>query len=321
MQCAKTLNSKGLSCTILEKGSAVGGHVAEWHTCYPFDLTGTQITDTLAASLPNTQIVCNAAVADIRRTDGNFAVASGNTVYNARAVVIATGYNLFDATIKEELGYKVYPRVITSADLEAAWKNGKAPFDVSDTDTPRFAIVHCVGSRDLKCNATHCSKVCCMAAVKAATELKRHYPNCQVTNYYMDLRMFDTGYEELYHSAQVDSNVQFVRGRVSEVSLGNMGRVKLKSEDTLLGIPVADRVHGMVLMIGMQPSAPIAIDGTQLDANSNGFVAVPDKLNANATAHPGIFTAGACKGPKNITETLSDAQAAACAAEAYLKQK
>lgn len=320
LECARQLAQKGYSITLMDSANQVGGHVAQWNNCYPFEHTGHEIVNELRQR-GNIQLIPRTRVSNIEHYGNTFRVSfyGGEQNFDARAVIIATGFTPFDASIKEELGYGVYPRVITSVELEKAWCEGILPFDTSDTDTPRFAIVHCVGSRDLKCGVTHCSKVCCMAGIKAAKELKEHYPTCQVTNYYMDLRMFDSLYEELYHSAQIDCNVQFVRGRISEISLGNQSRLKLKSEDTLLGTPIVDRVHGVVLMVGMQPTTPITINGIPLTKNINGFLAPASPINPNTTEHEGVFVAGTCKGPKTITETLADAKATALEVDTYLK--
>lgn len=319
LECARQLAPKGYSITLMDSAPQVGGHVARWHNCYPFEKTGQEIVNELRQR-GNIQLIPRTRVSNIEHYGNTFRVSfyGGEQNYDAHSVIITSGFTPFDASIKEELGYGVYPRVITSVELEKAWTEGRLPFDTSDSETPRFAIVHCVGSRDLKCGVTHCSKVCCMAGIKAAKELKEHYPTCQVTNYYMDLRMFDSQYEELYHSAQIECNTQFVRGRISEISLGNLGRLKLKSEDTLLGTPVVDRVHGVVLMVGMQPSSTISVNGTPLKTNINGFLAPASHLNPNTTDIAGLFIAGACKGPKTITETLADAKAATLEVDTYL---
>lgn len=319
LECARQLAQRGHSITLMDSAPQVGGNVANWHNCYPFDKTGQEIINELRQR-GNIQLIPRTRVNNIEHYGNTFRVSffGGEQNYDARCVVLTTGFTPFDASIKEELGYGVYPRVITSIELEKAWGEGRLPFDTSDTEAPRFAIVHCVGSRDLKCGVTHCSKVCCMAGIKAAKELKKHYPTCQVTNYYMDLRMFDLQYEELYHSAQIECNTQFVRGRISEISLGNLGRLKLKSEDTLLGTPIVDRVHGVVLMVGMQPGTVITINNQPLTVNSNGFLAPKSNLNPNTTEIEGLFVAGACKGPKTITETLADAKAASLEIDSYL---
>ncbi len=315
LACARELAKQNLRITVIEKSDTIGGHVGYWSECFPFEMTGTELVEKLKDD--RVKILKNTAIEKIDKEEDHFRI----NALKSKSVVVATGFNLFDATIKEELGYGVYPHVITSEELENAWRENRLPFDTKGVDNPRFAIVHCVGSRDLKCNISHCSKVCCMVGTKAARELKRAYPNCQVTNFYMDLRMFDTGYEELYHEAQTLYNIQFVRGRISEISHGNQGRIKLKAEDTLLGVPVADRVHGVVLMVGMQPTKPLLVNNLPLKVNPNGFLEITEKVDANRTTEAGIFIAGTCKGPKTITETLADGKVAAMEVIEYLKTK
>ena len=111
-------------------------------------------------------------------------------------MVVATGFTLFDARRKEEYGYGIYDNVVTSADLERMMNEGAVR--LADGSTPRrIALLHCVGSRDEKVCQRHCSKVCCITGVKQAIELKKMFPEADVFNFYMDIRMFGAGYEEL----------------------------------------------------------------------------------------------------------------------------
>lgn len=316
LECAQKLCSKGYKVTLIEKKDSVGGHVAQWNYCFPFGTNGSTITNNIINNTPNIQIKTSTEVTAIDRDNDNYIVKTNTETISAKAILIANGYNLFDAQLKEELGYGVYSGVMTSEDLECQWRNGERP--LAGHKQPRFAIIHCVGSRDLKCDIHHCSKVCCMVGVKTAIEIKERYPDSQVTNYYMDLRMFDNGYEELYHKAQLDYNVQFVRGRVSEVSPTNEGRLAIRAEDTLLGKPIRDKVDALVLMVGMAPAKKITIDGEAMAINGNGFVQSLSHIETNKTERKGIFVAGGCKGPMNITEVLADARAAAAEIDNYL---
>ncbi|NJO70443.1 MAG: CoB--CoM heterodisulfide reductase iron-sulfur subunit A family protein, partial [Bacteroidetes bacterium] len=99
----------------------------------------------------------------------------------------------------------------------------------------RIGIVHCVGSRDEKAGNTYCSKVCCVTGVKQAIELKEQLPSSEIFNFYMDLRMYDRYFEDLYKEAQVKHHVQFIRGRLSEAFENPDGTVMIKIEDTLWG--------------------------------------------------------------------------------------
>ena len=319
LEAARNLAQKGYRVVVLERDAQLGGHVAQWHELYPFGRNGFLILKELGeeAQFSGAKIITNAEVVSIaRQGDGFLLTLSDGQVVESLSVLVATGFSLFDARLKEELGYGLYPGVLTASDLEQCWMRGEDPF--LQKQAPVFGIVHCVGSRDLKCGNNYCSKVCCMVAVKTAIALKKRYPGCQVTNFYMDLRMFDHGYEELYHSAQLDYGVQFVRGRVSEVSPEQHGRLRVKAEDTLLGLPVQLLADGVVLMTGMQPSEGIDCN-FKLERNNMHFLSsIPEMFNENATLEPGLFIAGSCKGPMTLTESVADARSSVLAIEEFL---
>lgn len=319
LEAARQLAMKGFNVIVFEKTAEAGGHAAQWHELFPFKQNGKQILHELAleAQKSGVQLRLNTPIEDVSRKDNQWEIHTGaNEKIKSRGVLIASGFALFDARQKEELGYGIYPQVITSEDLEKCWSQNRLPFEAPPK--PQFAIVHCVGSRDLKCHQAHCSKVCCMVGVKAAIELKKRYPSATVTNFYMDLRMFDHGYEELYHEAQLSHGVQFLRGRVSEIAPAGNGKVKVKAEDTLLGMPVSCLADGVILLTGMTPDETLG--HLPLPRNSMKFWSVPDKLlAANTTDCEGIFVAGSCKGPMTLTESVSDARSAAINIENYLK--
>jgi heterodisulfide reductase subunit A len=192
-------------------------------------------------------------------------------------------------------------------------KNGNPP--------KRVAFVHCVGSRDEKVNNRHCSKVCCATAVKQACEIRQLYPDCQVYNLYMDLRMFDRRFEDMYHEAQSKYHVNFIRGRLSEAGENREQQVVLKAEDTLAGRPLKLTVDLLVLMAGMEaPFMQKSLNAKLgLRTDTDGFLDTKNPFTQNNLSNiDGIFLAGACTGPKTIPETLADARAAAGLINAYL---
>jgi heterodisulfide reductase subunit A len=183
------------------------------------------------------------------------------------------------------------------------------------------AFVHCVGSRDEKVNNRHCSKVCCATAVKQACEIKELYPECEVYNLYMDLRMFDRRFEDMYHEAQSKFNVNFVRGRLSEAAENKEHQVVLKAEDTLAGKPLKLTVDLLVLMTGMEASHSQESLNARLGLRSDtdGFSVTKNAFTQNnLSSSEGIFFAGTCTGPKSIPETLADSRAAASLVNSYL---
>jgi heterodisulfide reductase subunit A len=185
----------------------------------------------------------------------------------------------------------------------------------------RIALLHCVGSRDEKVCQRHCSKVCCVTGVKQAIELKKLFPEADVFNFYMDIRMFGPGYEEMYREAQLAHNVHFVRGRISEVSPTIDGRLQIKAEDTLTGRPLKMGIDMLVLLIGMRSNDEnnSLESASGLRCQPSGFMQSKDSFLGNVESNvEGIFYAGAVTAPKNIGESLNEGTAAALAAAKWI---
>ncbi|MBQ9472847.1 MAG: CoB--CoM heterodisulfide reductase iron-sulfur subunit A family protein [Bacteroidales bacterium] len=229
------------------------------------------------------------------------------------AVILASGYTPFDAHRKEELGYGIYAGVHTSLDMERMLREGRIVNSIGDKPR-RVVFLQCVGSRDEKTGNHYCSKLCCVTAVKQAIEVSKMLPDTEVYIFYMDLRMWGQHFEELYRSAQEVYGVKFVRGRISEAAGTYDGRVQIKAEDTLLGLPLRITTDLLVLMVGMEAS-----DGTRKLSQmcgicgEYGFVQSSDPhLNDNSTLAPNLLAAGACKRPMTLTDAINDGRSAAC---------
>jgi heterodisulfide reductase subunit A len=256
----------------------------------------------------------------IESAHGGYQIAFSNGVnVHAKAVLVASGFELFEAAKKEEYGYGIYDHVITNADLEA-WMNGNK--DQRIPAAPKaIGFVHCVGSRDLKAGNSQCSKVCCMTAIKQAIEMKERFPNAEVYCFYMDLRLFGKKYEDFYINAQRDFGIHFVRGRVSEVSETIDGHLQVKAEDTLIGRPLKVQLDMLVLMAGMVANNQIKpiVEQAKLEIDSDGFLKSSDNItHIIESGKDGIFYAGACTGTKTVPETVAEARAAALAIHDYI---
>jgi heterodisulfide reductase subunit A len=239
----------------------------------------------------------------------------------AGCIVLATGYELFDARKKEEYGYGIYDNVITSAELEGLFKKGRK-ITTHDGKTPkRVGIIHCVGSRDEKVGNLYCSKVCCVTGVKQAIEIREMLPECEVFSFYMDLRMYDRNFEELYYEAQQKWGVNFIRGRLSECAENPDHSLVLKTEDTLTGRPLKMTVDLMILLVGFVPG-PETLKIAQmlgLKSGSDGFLLSSDEhVQDNSTSIPGVFLTGAVKGPACIVNAIADARATALQVKSFL---
>ena len=321
MEAAGQLLKLGYDPVIVERSDHLGGHVAGWHKLFPDMMSAADLVDKLAAGLDGATVYYNTRVANMNRLGDGYSFTLSNGVgLLCAAVLLASGFRLFDASKKEEYGYGIYDHVITNSDLEAWFNTGtdnRIPANPSN-----IAFVHCVGSRDLKAGNSQCSKVCCMTAIKQAIEMKEKFPQADIWCFYMDLRLFGKKYEDFYINAQRDYGVHFVRGRVSEVSEDIDGRVVLKAEETLAGRQVKLKADLLVLMAGMlcnEDTRNLA-SMVHADVDSDGFMRSRDNIYRICESNkPGLFFAGACTGTKTVPETLAEARAAALDIHNYLQ--
>lgn len=323
METAVQLKALGLTPVIVEKKGSLGGHVAQWNRLFPDMTPASKVLEPYEMALKEVDIYTDTEIASINYLQKGYTVVLSNGKnLRCKAVVLATGFKLFEAEKKEEYGYGIYDRVITNRDLEN-WFNTR-----SDERVPAkpaaIGFVHCVGSRDVKAGNSQCSKVCCITAIKQAIEMKEIFPDAEIYCFYMDLRLFGKKYEDFYINAQRDYGIHFIRGRVSEVAETIDGRVQVKAEDTLSGKPVKVKLDLLVLMSGIichRGNHDLA-RSVSLPVDEDGFFRSLDNIaGVTRTDRKGLFLAGTCTGPKTIPETLAEARSAALQVYQYLKAK
>jgi len=238
-------------------------------------------------------------------------------------IIVATGFHVFDASRMTNYGYGKLPGVYNALEVERlAASNGPTggEFVLRDGRKPKaVAIVHCVGSRDEHYN-TYCSKVCCMYSLKLA-HLVKERTGAEIYNFYIDMRTPGKGYEEFYHRL-IAENLHLVRGKVAEVTdiaeaPAEEGRLVVVAEDTLLGVIRRVPVDMVILSVAIEPQ-PDREDVRRMlnmSCSSEGFfLEKHPKLAPVSTMSDGIFIAGTCQGPKDIPETVAQAEAAAAEA-------
>jgi heterodisulfide reductase subunit A len=238
------------------------------------------------------------------------------------AIIVATGYQLFDGRRALEYGYGKYADVMSNLEMERLLSaSGPTEGKVvrpSNLEKPKHVVfVQCVGSRNERYNP-YCSRVCCMAAVKQARQIKEKNPDIQVTIFYIDMRAFGKGYEEFYETAARQYGVTFIRGRVSEIRQSfETNRLIVRAEDTLLGNPIEDEADIVVLSCGLEP--PEGIEDfcrmLGLQRSGDGFLLeAHPKLRPVETNTDGIFICGAVQAPKDIPDAVAQAKGAASSA-------
>ncbi len=245
------------------------------------------------------------------------------------ALILATGYKLFDVTEYPQFGYGTLPNVITAMEFErlinAAGPTHGHLLRLSDGRKPKsIGFINCVGARDVQKGVPHCSRVCCMYSIKNSVMCKQHDADADVTVYYADIRAFGKGFEEFYENARTRFGVKFVRGRVAEVSrYKDNGTLKVRVEDTETS-KLQEIEHDLIVINpGIQP--PDGLDDLavelNMDLSEEGYVNVEDTILAPVDSPiPGVYVCGCADGPKDIPDSVSAGSAAAMKATIVLSQ-
>ncbi|MFO7836481.1 MAG: CoB--CoM heterodisulfide reductase iron-sulfur subunit A family protein [Candidatus Thorarchaeota archaeon] len=249
---------------------------------------------------------------------------------NAGAIIIATGYDLFDVSRYPRLGYGKYQDVIHALEYERLI-NASGPtkghlIRLSDGAVPKsIGFIQCVGARDINKGVPHCSRICCMYGIKNAVMAKEHHPDIDVTVYYLDIRAFGKGFEEFYEMAKTRFGVNFMRGRVGEVyEDSDSDSLLVRVEDTTTG-QMLERKHDLIVLSpGVEPTSGLkkVAKTLNMDLDDTGYIGVPDTLTKPVdTKISGIFVCGCAEGPKDIPDSVASGSAAAMQATIALSKK
>jgi heterodisulfide reductase subunit A len=265
--------------------------------------------------------VCSKCVEACQKGCINFHMSDEEIVEKVGTIVVATGLEPYDPTAMDEYGYTRYENVLTSLELERLVNAGGPTrgelIRPTDHKRPRsIGFVQCVGSRQARKGGSYCSNVCCMNTVKSTLVLKEHYPDLDVKVFYMDMRAFGKGFEDLYTRSR-RLGVQYIRGLPGSVEETVDRSLRVAVENGAGGALEFHNLDMLVLAIGVKPSAKTQklqeMLGLQL--NPDGFfLEAHPKLQPVDAATRGVFYAGCAEGPKDIKETVTQASAAAARA-------
>lgn len=241
------------------------------------------------------------------------------------AIIISTGYDLFPVELLGEYGYGKIPDVIDGLTFERMTsQDGPTKGKIirpSDKNIPKeIVFIQCVASRDPDRYMPYCSRVCCMYTSKQAKLYKEQVPDGQVYVFYMDIRTDSKGYEEFFQKIIEEEGILYLRGRVSRLFRED-GKVRVLGVDTLLGRPVEILADMVVLATAIIPSQGVKELASRLrtTVDKYGFLTEAHiKLYPVESSTKGIFLAGCGQGPKDISDTVSQALATASKIQALL---
>jgi heterodisulfide reductase subunit A2 len=257
----------------------------------------------------------------------DFDMQPEETELQVGSILVAIGFQEFDARALGNYGYGRLPNVITSLELERMLNpSGVTRGHVvrpSDRATPRRVVfVQCVGARG-EGGRMYCSRFCCMNAVKDSMLIRQHDPEVEdVTILYTDLRAFGKGYDEFVQRSRDEESARYVRGRPAKIDrVPEDDTLEVFVEDTLAHEPKRLRADLVVLSVAAAPNDGAAglakVLGIETDAY--GFVARADAaISAVETARDGIYVCGSAVGPQVIPDCVAQASAAAARAGRFL---
>ncbi|MGQ9550797.1 MAG: FAD-dependent oxidoreductase [Candidatus Bathycorpusculaceae bacterium] len=257
--------------------------------------------------------VCKAEAIEYDQQDSEAALKVGS-------IILAPGFEAFDAKLKSEYGYGRYPNVVTSIEFErilsASGPYGGLVLRTSDGEIPKkIAFIQCVGSRDFQLGNNYCSAACCMYGIKEAVIAKEHTPSkLDCTIFYMDMRAYGKEFDAYYERAKEEWGIKFVRSRVAGVTEDPMTNnlfVHYVEEEN----PKTEEFDMVVLSIGMKPPKNIETLAKNLGIKLNRYnFCETGTFSPMETSKQGVFVCGAFSAPKDIPESVAQASGAAAKA-------
>ncbi|WP_443977023.1 4Fe-4S binding protein [Treponema succinifaciens] len=241
------------------------------------------------------------------------------------AIIVATGYNPISLEKFDEYAYSQSPDVVSSLEFERLC-NASGPTNghllrPSDGKEPKnIVFVQCVGSRcsaDSTKGHEYCSKICCMYTAKHAILTRDHYPDTNITVFYIDVRTPGKNFDEFYRRAVEQYGVHYIKGQVGKVTPLSDGTLDVQGSDLILNRQVHIKADMVVLAASIEAdksARPLATMLTTSMDNNDFFLEAHAKLRPVESPTAGIFLAGCCQGPKDIPETVAQSSGAAAKA-------
>ncbi len=244
--------------------------------------------------------ICPEGAIDLEMTDKVIA-------FDVGAIIVATGWHPYDANNLDNLGYGKFPNVITNVMMErfasAGGPTGGKILRPSDgKPAENVAFVQCAGSRDDN-HLPYCSAVCCMASLKHMRYLRQSNENTKATMFYIDIRAVGR-HEKFYYNILDDDHINFIKGKVAEISERDNHNLILDVEDTITRENLHDQFDMVVLATGMVPNTEGLKFPVEVNYDKYGFI--DNGANGN-----GIYAVGCAKHPCEVSRATKDSTSAA----------
>ncbi len=325
----------GKKVYLVEKENQLGGNVASVDLTFPYMYNAQQILKELITNVekhPNIEVFLNSNTEKISGYVGNFeAIISNGSEKKSELkfgnIIAATGLKPIDPSNITNYGYNTLPNVVTSLEFEKMLLSGKVL--TKDGKEPKHvAVIHCVGSRN-KDHNEYCSRTCCMTALKYSNQIKSILPQSNVYELYADMRAFGNRCEEFYASTAKRKVMFLMFDQQNDLPVIKKANSKdncemiIEMNEKLSGEDIEIPADLIILMVGMEAreDAKAVSHKIGVSMDSNGFfIEKHPKLDPVATTTGGVYIVGSCQGTKDISDSVSQAKAAAARVLATILQ-
>ena len=325
LTAANSLANQGFDVYLVEKEAGLGGMLRNLYKIFPTNQESSEaisVLTNLIKKQKRIKIFTSSTVKEVKGYIGNFdvTVTNSNTNKNAKfkvgTIIVATGAEVYEP--HGLYGYGKYKNVITQLQLEKVLGEKKLG------EVKNVVMIQCVGSRG-QGEITYCSRICCMTAIKNAVLIKELYPEAEISILYRDIQTYGIDYEDMYRKAR-EIGVKFIRYTLERepIVFEDGEKLKIKFYDKLFGREVEQSCDLIVL------STPLIQHQSGLDLSKvlrvpigqdKFFFEAHVKLRPIDFSTDGIYLCGTAQGPKDISESVSQALGAVARALAPLMNK
>ncbi len=325
MAAALEIADSGKKVYLVERTDKLGGLAAHLDLAFPYMFSVQQALETRIKRVnehPNIKCFMNTQVEEITGYVGNFEtmidVSDKEVELKFGNVIVATGLKTFDPSGIKEYGYGKIPDVYTSIEFEKMLREGIIRTK-KNKEPKNIAIIHCVGSRN-KDYHEYCSRTCCTTALKYANQIRSALPLANIYNLYADIRAFGKGCEELYTKTS-RKEIMFLMfdqqkelPKIKAVDSGKEYSMLIEMNEKLSGEEIEVPADMVILMTSMEAHENAKDVSHTVGISMCGndfFIEKHPKLDPVATTTDGVYIAGCCQAPKDIAESIAQAEAAA----------
>ena len=337
VRAAVDLAAMGVEVVLVEKEEVLGGYTSNIYKTYPEGKSGLEIRDLMVDHLTEfedkIEMFTTSEVTGVSGYIGNFTVqitnhTSGNTVEKSVGIIIvATG---FESYIPKdgEYGFNTNDNIVTLPNFMKLLNESddQEKFNYNGKEINKIGFIYCVGSRQKEGDGDkpaneYCSRYCCNATIYNCTQLKERFPDIYTYHFFQDIRAY--GKNEAYYIDSREKEAIYLKYdpyTPPEVDTSN-NKIKVKVKDILTeGEQITVPVDLLVLVTGMEAKENKKLEELiKINIGLDGFYKESHpKLNPVSTSRMGVLLAGCAQSPRDISETLASASAAAAKAAAVV---